>query len=328
MKGIREYRVIDTHTCGEPTRIVPKFSKFKGETMAEIQKELQSRDDWFRRFLLNEPRGHNDMFGALLFPPTSKECDLGVVFMDNGGYLTMCGHGIIGVVTCAVEQKLVQRKNRIKVETPAGVVVTYPHYAKGRVESVSFENVPAFVLKTLSINLSGKPIRADVIFGGNFFAHVTAKEAGVEIEPSQKSKIIETGLRIRDAVNESVSVVHPNLPSISRVELVEFSSAALNPQAHARNVVVFGNGQLDRSPCGTGTCAKLALLHSQGKLGVGESFIHEGILGTTFKGRILAETRVGEYDAVLPEITGTAHITGFNTLRYDETDPLCGGFLL
>jgi len=322
----RIYRVIDTHTCGEPTRIMPHFSKVKSRTMTAVLEEMRSRHDWFRKFLLNEPRGHSDMFGAVLFPPKSKRCDLGVIFMDNGGYLTMCGHGIIGVVTCAVETKIVPRKTTINVETPAGIVVTHPHYAKGHVASVSFENVPAFVLTTASINLCGKTIQVHVVFGGNFFALVEASEAELDINTYEKSKIIETGLRIREAVNNSVPIVHPNLPSINRVELVEFSGPALNPHADARNVVVFGQGQIDRSPCGTGTCAKLALLHSQGKLKIGESFVHEGILGTTFKGRIISQTRVGNYDAIVPEITGSAHITGFNTLRYDETDPLARGF--
>jgi proline racemase len=323
---VRNYRVIDTHTGGEPTRIIPNFSKVKGKTMAAVLEEMQSRHDWFRRFVMNEPHGHSDMFGAVLFPPKSKECDLGVIFMDNGGYLTMCGHGTIGVVTCAVETKLVQRKSTIKLETPAGVVVTHPHYAKRHVASVSFENVPAFVLETVSISISGKTLQVHVVFGGNFFALAEAKEAGLDINRYKKSEIIETGLLIRDTVNGSVQVVHPNLPNINRVELVEFSGPALNPHANARNVVVFGQGQIDRSPCGTGTCAKLALLHSQGKLKLGESFVHEGILGTTFKGRIISQTRVGNYDAVIPEITGSAHITGFNTLRYDEADPLARGF--
>jgi proline racemase len=290
--------------------------------------EMQTRHDWFRKFLLNEPRGHNDMFGAVLFPPKSEYADLGVVFMDNGSYLTMCGHGIIGAVTCAVETKLVQKKPTIRVETPAGIVVTHPHYSKGHVESVSFENVPAFVLETASINLFGKTIQVEVVFGGNFFAIVSAEKVGVEINASAKSKIIETGLLIRNSVNASVSVAHPNFPEINKVALVEFSGPALNSQADARNVVVFGQGQIDRSPCGTGTCAKLALLYSQGRIKVGEYFVHEGILGTTFKGRVLRETQVGRYDAIVPEVTGSAHVTGFNTLHYDENDPLAGGFLL
>jgi len=296
--------------------------------MAAVKKEMKTRHDWFRKFLLNEPRGHNDMFGAILFPPKSKDSDLGVVFMDNGDYLTMCGHGIIGVVTCAVETKLVKKKATIIVDTPAGIVVTHPHYAKGHVVSVSFENVPAFVSETVSINLSNKPLRVDVVFGGNFFAMVSAKEAGIQIRASEKSRIIETGLLIRDAVNSSVSVAHPKLPSIDKVALIEFSGPAVSQKANARNVVVFGKGQIDRSPCGTGTCAKLALLHSQGKIRVGEYFVHESILGTTFKARILRETQVGKYDAVLPEVTGSAHITGFNNMRYDHSDPLGRGFLL
>jgi proline racemase len=324
----RELSVIDTHTAGEPTRILTGYSKVQGSSIFEIKRKLQAEHDWLRRFLLQEPRGHRDMFGAVLLPPKTRECDLGVIFMDNGGYLDMCGHGIIGAVTCAIETHIVKPKKEILVDTPAGVVKARTATRKGKVESVSFENVPAFKMKSIQVQLEGKTVPVDIAFGGNFFAHLYAKEVALEIEPRNGSKFIDLGIRIRDAVNQRGKLVHPDKPGIGRVELVEFSGPPKTEDANARNVVVFGQGQIDRSPCGTGTCAKMALLHSEGKLKIGEKFVHESILGTKFLGRLLGTTRVGEYDAVVPEITGSASVTGFNRLVLDDNDPFEDGFLL
>jgi len=296
--------------------------------MAEIKKEMRANYDWFRRFLLQEPRGHSDMFGAVLFPPKRKECDLGVIFMHNGGYLDMCGHGIIGVVTCAVQTRMIEARKEILIDTPAGCVKARTEYYGRRVRSVAFENVPAFKLKTTEIRIADQSISVDIAFGGNFFAHVRADKLGINIEPKNKTAIIDLGIRIRDAVNEDEKIAHNELPHISKVELVEFSGRPRSRGAHAQNVVVFGRGQIDRSPCGTGTCAKMAILHSEGKLKVGDLFVHESIIGTRFAGRLIAETKVGGYQAVIPEITGSAYITGFNRLVFDDEDPLREGFLL
>jgi proline racemase len=324
----REFSVIDTHTAGEPTRILTRYPKVTGSSIFEIKRKLQTEHDWLRRFLLQEPRGHRDMFGAVLLPPKTRGCDVGVVFMDNGGYLDMCGHGIIGAVTCAIETHLIKAKKEILLDTPAGVVKARATTRKGKVKSVTFENVPAFKLKSTQVQLGGKTVPVDVAFGGNFFAHLYAAEVGLEIEPRNASRFSELGIRTRESVNQQGRLVHPDKPGIDRVELVEFSGPPKGEGANARNVVVFGQGQIDRSPCGTGTCAKMALLHSEGKLRIGEKFVHESILGTRFTGRLLGTTRVGEYDAVLPEITGSATIVGFNRLVLDEKDPFEDGFSL
>lgn len=325
---MKEYRVIDTHTAGEPTRIITSFRKIRGTSMSQVKKEMQTNYDWFRRFMLQEPRGHSDMFGAVLFPPRRKECDLGVIFMDNEGYLDMCGHGTIGVITSVLQTGIIKPKKILKLDTPAGVVKARVRYHRSRVQSVSFENVPSFKYGTAQITIANQSFPVDIAFGGNFFAHVDAKKLGIAIEPRNKAIFVDMGIKILDAVNRMVKIVHPEQPQIDRVALVEFSGPAKTEGAHARNVVVFGRGQIDRSPCGTGTCAKMALLHSEGRLKVGDLFVHEGILGTMFTGRLLGETQVGDYDAVVPEITGSAHITGFNRLIFDTQDPFVDGFLL
>jgi proline racemase len=322
-----EYSVIDTHTAGEPTRIVASFP-LHGETIAELSDDMRTNHDWFRRFILEEPRGHSDMFGAILCPPKRKGCDLGAFWMHNGGYLDMCGHGLIGIVTWAVQTKVIQPKETIFVDTPVGVVKALVRYDGRRVHSVSFQNVPAFKLRTINITLENKSIPLDILFGGEFFAHVEAKELGVEIEPANKALLIDLGMKIKKIVNAEEDVIHPDFPHIAGVELVEFAGPPKSKDANLQNVVVFGQGQIDRSPCGTGTCAKMALLYSRGELRVGDEFIHESILRTKFRGRILGTTTVGQYDAIVPEITGSAYITGFNRLLFDEDDPLVRGFLL
>jgi len=324
----KELSVVDTHTVGEPTRIVTSPPKVRGATMVEIRNEMEANHDWIRRLLLREPRGHSDMFGAVLFSPRRKECDLGVVFMNNRGFSYICGHGIIGVITCAVETGIIKPEPEILVDTPAGIVKARVEYRRRRVRSVSFENVPAFRLGTTEIVLAGQTISVDIAFGGNLFAHVYANKVGITIEPKQKTAILDLAIKIRDALNKQEKITLPGQSKISKVELVQFSGPPKSEGAHAQNVVVFGLGQIDRSPCGTGTCAKMALLHSEGKLGLGDWFIHESIIGTKFKGRLLDETKVGKYDAVLPEITGSAYITGFNRLILREDDPFPEGFLL
>lgn len=296
--------------------------------MADVKMEMQSKHDWFRRFLMREPRGHNDMFGAVLFPPKRKGCDLGVVFMDNGGYLDMCGHGIIGVITCTVQIGIIRAKPEILVDTPAGTVKTRIQYRKRQVQSVSFENVAAFKIRTTEVKVAGRSIPVDIAFGGNVFAHVYAGDVGIKIEPENKNEIIDLGMKIRDAINAQEKIAHPENPGINKVQEVQFSGPPKSEGVHAQNVVVFGQGQMDRSPCGTGTCAKMALLHSEGKLGIGDWFVHESIIKTRMKGRLLAKAKVAEYDAVIPEIVASAYITGFNRLVRDRRDPLGDGFLL
>lgn len=334
MKAIRSIHAIDSHTMGEPTRVViGGIPKIPGKTMAEKKKYLETNMDYLRTAIMLEPRGHNDMFGSIITTPTNEEADFGIVFMDGGGYLNMCGHGSIGAVTIAIETGMVSVEEPITevvMDTPAGMVRAKAKVENGKVKEVSIVNVPAFHYKKdieVDIPELGK-ITLDISFGGSFFAIVDVKQLGIAVEPKNTQLLIDAGLKIRDAINKSVKIEHPVLKHIKTVDLVEIYDEPRNPDAHLRNVVIFGQGQVDRSPCGTGTSAKLATLYSKGKLDVNEYFVYESILGTTFKGRIIDTTKVGDYDAIVPEITGSAYITGFSHFVIDEEDPVKYGFVL
>ncbi|RRD43871.1 proline racemase family protein [Buchananella hordeovulneris] len=329
----RVLRTIDTHTAGGPTRVlVGGFPPVRGETMALRRADLSRRLDHLRTAVMLEPRGHRDMFGALVMEPTLPEADLGVIFMDGGGYLNMCGHGTIGTVTAALHSGLVRSQGnltKVVLDTPAGLVHTEAHAVGGVVREVSFVNVPSFVYATaVHVEVAGKKVEVDIAFGGSFFALVRASELGVQVQPSQLPHITELALELRDVINAEVTVRHPQLPHINRVDLVEIYEEPHAIGADCCNVVVFGAGQVDRSPCGTGTCARLALLHAQGQLRTGDSFVHESVIGTRLRGEILAETAVGEHAAIVPRITGAAYVTGFGRLVLDPHDPLRHGFQL
>lgn len=325
---------IDSHTMGEPTRvIVDGFPAVPGNSVMEKKIFMREHYDKIRTAVCNEPRGHNDMFGAIITKPIDKSADLGVVFMDAGGYVNMCVHGSIGTATVAVNQNLVritEPYTYINLETPAGLVKTKALVKKGRAEKVSVTNVPSFIYRRdIEVNVPslGK-VRMDISFGGNFFAIVSAEEIGIELKTGNINKIVKAALDIRKAVNGSVKVVHPLNPKINSVDLVEIYGPAASPTDTLKNVVIFGKGQVDRSPCGTGTSAKIATLYGKGKLSLNEEFRYESIMGTVFSGRAIAETKVGDFDAVIPEITGCAYVTGQNTMLLDEDDPFCYGFSL
>lgn len=323
---------VDTHTAGEPTRIVVSGVPFLGGTMAERRRQLQEEYDFIRTALMHEPRGHADMFGAILMAPADPDADLGVVFMDSGGYLAMCGHGSIGVVTAALATGVVsaeEPETEVLMDTPAGLVRARALVERGRVSEVAVENVPAFVYRRdVELDLPSGPLPVDISFGGNFFALVSAESLGVPVALSHLSDLIERGLAIRAAVNERVEVLHPTHPEIDSVDLVEIYEAFPEDGVDCRNVVVFGEGQVDRSPCGTGTSAKMAALYAKGDLELDEPFVNQSILGTRFTGRLLREERVGDVPAVVPEITGSAYVTGFHQFVVDSNDPLKAGFSL
>ncbi len=342
---------VDSHTQGEPTRVVIGGIPFiPGRDMVEKKKYLQEHLDDVRTGIMFEPRGHNDMFGSIITAPTRPEAHLGIIFMDSGGYLNMCGHGTIGAVTAALELGLVEARGpetEVVLEAPAGLVRCRAALKGEKVTGVSFTNVPAFLYRqdvTVSLprklveeNLPGHApkgnanrvdITLDIAFGGNFFAIVPAAVYGISLTPDRASALVNLGMGILEAVNEQVKVRHPELSHIDCVELVEFSEKIGPGETAYKNAVVFGLGQLDRSPCGTGTCAKMASLHRRGKLAVGETFIHDSILDTRFYGKVLDTTQVAGIPAVIPEITGAAYITGINELILDDDDPLNKGFRL
>lgn len=326
-------QTIDTHTVGEATRITVAGLPFlKGDSVMEQKQDMLSNHDWLRKVQIMEPRGHADMFGCLLVKPNHPEADFGMIFTDSGGYLNMCGHGTIGVSTMLVEMGYVKKESpvtRINLEAPAGLIRVQVNIKNDRVDSVTFTNVPAFVYKeNCEIDLPGVGrVKFDISFGGSFFAIVHASELKFELKKENICKMVPVAMKMMEIINDEIEVKHPLLP-INTVDLIEIYDKPDSPEANAKNVVIFGEGNVDRSPCGTGTSAKLALMHKRGLIGLNEPFIYESILNTRFKGVILEETTVGDFKAVIPQITGSAYITGINQFIIDENDPLKDGFLL
>lgn len=318
-------QTIDAHTMGEAARIVIEgIPEIHGNTMMEKKNYMQTEMDAIRKLLMHEPRGHLNMFGAILTEPINSECDLGVLFMDSGGYLNMCGHGTIAAVTVAIDQNLIGKKDKVLLDTPSGIVECHIVYENDRVKEVSFINVPAFLLKkNVSVLVENVGyIKMDIAFGGSFFAIVDAKQFELELVIEEQDKIAALGMEIRKAANEQLKIKHPEIPEINTIDLVEFSLEV--GKNHYKNTVVFGDGQIDRSPCGTGTCAKLATLN----LKKGEQIIQESIIGSKFKGSIVDYTEVQDISAIIPKITGSAWMTGIHQFSLDATDPYIEGFLL
>ena len=267
MKFSRSIHAIDSHTMGEPTRIVTGgIPNIKGNTMAEKKEYLEKNLDYLRTAIMLEPRGHNDMFGSIITQPCDPTADFGIIFMDGGGYLNMCGHGSIGAITAAIETgmvDMVEPVTHVRMEAPAGMIEADAKIVDGKVREVSFVNVPAFLYKRdceIEMAPYGK-IKFDIAFGGSFFAIVHANQFGVKVEPKNAQLLNNIGMEMREIVNREIPVQHPTLDHIKTVDLVEIYDDPTHPEATYKNVVVFGQGQVDRSPCGTGTSAKLATLY-------------------------------------------------------------------
>jgi proline racemase len=332
MKSRTHIFAVDSHTMGEPTRvIIGGMRPIPGKTMADKRDYLKAQLDHIRTALMLEPRGHKDMFGSILLEPTHPQADLGIVFMDGTGYLNMCGHGTIGAVTVALEMGLLELKEpvtKVTFDTPPGLVFATAETEEGAVKNVRVENVPSFLFREdILVDVPGiGRIPIDIAFGGNFFALVDNVHLRIKIIPENVGKLVDVAMNILRRVNKDVEVRHPTKIHLRSVDLVEIHEEVKGSKVHGRNVVVFGEGQVDRSPCGTGTCAKMATLFAKGKLGLEEDFVHESIIGTTFSGRLLRQTVVGNIPAVIPEIKGRAFITGIQQFLIDPTDPLKYGF--
>ncbi len=320
MRLRRFVQVVDTHTAGEPTRIATGgLPTIPGANMAERRRWLDTAGVDLCRFLLDEPRGHRNMFGAVLTPPCDPSADFGVVFLDNNGTLSMCGHGTIGVVTALVTLALTE-KETILLDTPAGIVRCHLQRADGEIVSVTFQNVPGFYLQAYDYN----GVQVHLAYGGNLFALVDVRSVGLRVSRTLLPKLIDKGMEIRAWLNECVDVHHPGTGIPMTADLVEFYEEG-DPD---RNVVIFGDRQVDRSPCGTGTCAKMAFLHATGRLETDTDYRYHSILGTEFVGRVLAETKVGDIDGIVPQVTGAAYVTGIGSLVLLEDDPFPAGFVL
>lgn len=300
--------------------------------MSEKMLYMKENYDWIRKFLMNEPRGHDVMSGALLVDPCHPDADVGVIYVETGGYLPMCGHDTIGVCTALVEAGLIEVTEpytHIKLDTPAGLVATKIKVMNGKAKEVTFNNVPAFLLKSIEIEVETiGQVNCDIAYGGNFYGIIDARKLGLELTKENATEIIDKAITIRNKINETVEVVHPEHPFINGMTHIEFYTDPVHLEADLKNTVVVPPGGIDRSPCGTGTSAKLASLFAKGELDVGELFVHESIVGSLFKARILGLTNIQDYQAVLPEVTGSAWIMGMHRFFYDETDPLKEGFLL
>jgi len=324
-------RCIDAHTAGEPLRlIVEGFPRVEGRTILEKREFIREHHDHLRRALMLEPRGHLDMYGALLTEPEREGSDAGVLFMHNEGYSTMCGHGIIAVVTIALERGLIVPRGpgAIVLDAPAGPIKARAKMSGDRVESVSFENVPSFVLHAgVPVTLGNRQLRADVAFGGAFYAIVDSEAAGIPVVPARLADLRKAGMEIKRAVEAAVTVVHPDEPGLHGIYGTIFTGPP-SGDADLRNVTIFAEAEVDRSPCGTGTAAVMAVLSAMGLLGPEQTFTHESIIGTRFHGRVVGDVVVGDLPAIVPEIGGSAYITGESTFLIDERDPLKFGFRL
>lgn len=331
MRSAKLIQAIDTHTEGMPTRVVTGgVQVVPGATMAERRAWAKDNLDDLRGLLMREPHGHSAMSGAILQPPTTPEADWGVLYIETTGFLPMCGHGTIGVATVLVEAGLVEVTEpitRIHLDTPAGPVVATVDVEDGRARAVSLINVPAFVLDSAaSVAVAGiGDVEYAMVYGGNFYPVIDAARLGVELDLAYKDQLIGLGLRIIDAINEQRPPVHPGDPGICGIHHAEFIQPGTDG-ADTRNAVLNVPGYFDRSPCGTGTSAIMALRHHRGELGIGDRHVNESMLGTRFTGTVLDQTEVSGIRAIVPQITGRAWVTGFSQHMLDPTDPFPSGF--
>ncbi len=328
---------IDSHTAGHPTRVVVGgLPKIAGNSVAEKRDYVKNKMDYIRNFLCNEPRGHSGMYGAILTEPVNKDADSGVIFFSPVGYDDMCGHGTIGVTTILIGTGMVpleEPSTKVTLETPAGLIKVKAEIVDGQVKDVSLVNVPAFLYQeNISVNVPGYgEVKGDVAFGGNWYFYVDAKDVGIRVRPENIDDLIKAGIAIKTEFNKSFDLVHPTNSNISKKLLgVSFIDSPIkNQNADQNNIVVEGELFFDRSPCGTGTSGRMAVLFAKNKLTLNKDFINESISGAIFRGRLIKETKVGKYPAVIPEITGSAYITGFNHVVLEPDDPFgLDGFLI
>jgi trans-L-3-hydroxyproline dehydratase len=325
---------IDTHTAGEPLRIITGgIPPIPGGTILEKRRYAKVHLDYLRTALLWEPRGHADMYGCILTEPVTEDGTVGVLFLHNEGFSTMCGHGIIGLAKAGLDTGLIYLpgdKPVIKMDTPAGRVTAYARREKGQVIEVSFENVPSFVSALdQEVDIPGiGEIHYDLAFGGAFYAFCQAEEVGVQLTSESFSRLIDVGTRIKKAVIENSKTIHPYEDDLSFIYGVIIIGPPTKPGVHSRNVCIFADGEVDRCPTGTGVSARAAIHFSRGEIDQNEPFVVESILGTTFTGEIVGTTSFGSYNAVIPKISGSAYITGRNEFIIDPSDPLKGGFIL
>jgi proline racemase len=332
--GWIKIHTVDMHTEGEPLRIIVKgYPDIPGKTILERRNYALRNLDQLRTALMWEPRGHADMYGGIITPAVSDQADFGVLFLHNEGYSSMCGHGIIAVTKFAVETKLVAPAGpvtRVGIDTPSGFVTAYARVSDGKVTSVCFHNVPSFVValdEIIEVPELGT-VRYDLAFGGAFYAFVNAADIGLTCVPRDHDLLIEKGMHIKRAIMKTRKIAHPFEPDLSFVYGTIFIDEPVAKDSHSRNVCIFAEGEVDRSPTGTGVSARMAIHHARGEVKPGEKIVIESIIGSKFTGCVVSETQFGPYRAVIPEVEGRAYFTGRHEFSIDPDDPLGSGFIL
>ena len=325
------YLCIDGHTCGCPVRVVAGGGpQLQGATMSERRQYFLKHYDWVRTALMFEPRGHDIMSGSILYPPTREDCDVGILFIETSGCLPMCGHGTIGTVTTALEHGLVNPQNpsKLMLDTPAGVVTAYVKRDGRFVEEVRIHNVASYLAMTdVKVDCPGLgEIVVDISYGGNFYAIVGPQKNYGDLADMTAGDVIRLSPILRRELNKVAAPQHPDDPTIKGVSHILWTGKPKTKGAHARNAVFYGEKAIDRSPCGTGTSARMAQLAAQGKLKKGDDFVHESIIGSLFHGRVEDTTTVGNHAAIKPSVGGWARVTGINTIFVDDRDPYKHGF--
>lgn len=329
--SVHTFSCLDGHTCGNPVRLVSGGGPLlKGSTMSERRLDFLANHDWIRKALMFEPRGHDVMSGSILYAPTRADCDIGILFIEVSGCLPMCGHGTIGTVTMAVENGLVAPATSgvLNIDAPAGRVVARYEQKDRFVESVRITNVASYLAATdVTIDVPGLgELVFDIAYGGNYYAILEPQKNFAGLESMSAGDVLRLSPIVRRLVNEKIQPVHPENGTIRGVSHVMWTGKPRDPRAQARNAVFYGDKAIDRSPCGTGTSARMAQLVGRGRLSVGDDFVHESIIGSLFDGRVEARAQVGNYEAIVPSISGWARQHGINTIFVDDRDPFAHGF--
>ncbi len=329
----RIFSTIDAHAAGQPLRIVTHgIPPLPGATLRDRRDQMRAHHDHIRRLLLHEPRGHADMYGAVLTRPSLTNADYGVIFMTNGGYSTMCGHGIIALTTALIETGAFPDQGpetRITYETPAGVIQARASVDHGRVRAVRFRNVPAFrQVRALEIVAGEKQVTVDVAFGGAWYAIVPGEALGLSLGDARSLELIDAGMAVKHAVSNALDVVHPLDAELAGMYGTIITGPPVSPDSSLRNVTVYADGAIDRSPCGTGTSALMACRAADGQLAVGDTFVNESIIDSVFTGRIVMDAPVGEFPGVVTEIAGSGAVTGLHQFVVDPGDAIGEGFLV
>jgi len=325
---------IDAHCAGEPLRVITSgFPPIPGDTILKKREYISKHYDHLRKLIMLEPRGHSGMYGCILVSPVTTDGDFGVLFTHNEGLSTMCGHGIIGITKVVIETGIINSKdgeNIIKIDSPAGRITSYAQVEGGRVKKVKFQNVPSFVLyENIPIEIEGdKKIQVDIAFCGAFYVYVESEKLGLRVDPKVIDHLVDLGMKIKYKVIDSMKIVHPLEKDLNSIYGTIFTDP-LEEKGNkiiSKNVCIFADGQIDRSPTGTGTGGRIALLSHKGLLKEGMTLVNKSIINTVFEGSIVDYTKVENIPAVIPEVSGTAHITGFNQLVLEPDDPLPEGF--